>query len=104
MCCCPQIIYVARDLKDVAVSYYHHHRLFFDYTGSCEDFNEALLAEIGKTWDLCFWNSPFTAPQSLRDFMCAINREKRHKNVSDVWISSLRINEKAEISVHIIHS
>jgi len=74
MCCCPQIIYVARDSKDVAVSYYHHHRLFSGYTGYCEDCIEALLAEIGKTWDLWFWNSSFSAPQNLRDFVCAINR------------------------------
>ena len=70
MCCCPQIIYVARDSKDVAVSYYHHHRLFSDYTGYCEDFIEALLAEIGKTWDLWFWNSSFSAPQSSRFRVC----------------------------------
>lgn len=56
----PKIIYVARDPRDVAASYYHHHRLFFGYTGSCEDFIEALLAEIvpyGSVWDhiLEFW-------------------------------------------------
>jgi hypothetical protein len=54
----PQIIYVARDPRDVAASYYHHHRLFFGYTGSCEDFIEALLAEIGKTYDMWLWSSP----------------------------------------------
>ncbi|KDR22997.1 estrogen sulfotransferase-like isoform X2 [Zootermopsis nevadensis] len=57
----PKIIYVARDVKDVAASYYHHYRLFFGYTGSCEDFVEAFLAEIvpyGSVWDhiLDFWN------------------------------------------------
>ena len=59
LCCCPQIIYVARDAKDVAVSYYHHYRLMNGYTGSCEDFIEAFLAEIGKIYDLWFWNSNF---------------------------------------------
>jgi hypothetical protein len=70
MCCSPQIIYVARDPRDVAASYYHHHRLFFGYSGSCEDFTEALLAEIGKTCDLWFWSSPISVPQNLRDFIC----------------------------------
>jgi len=27
-----------------------------------------------------------------------------HRNVSNLWIISLRINEKGEMSVHIIHS
>ena len=95
---------MARNAKDVAVSYYHHHRLFIGYTGSCEDFIEAFLAEIGKTYDLWFWNSAFLAPQSLRDFMYATIRQDRHKNVSNVWISLLRINENSEIFVHIILS
>ena len=54
LCCCPQIIYVARDAKYVAVSYYHHYRLMNGYTGSCEDFIEAFLAEIGRTYALWF--------------------------------------------------
>jgi len=36
--------------------------------------------------------------------MCAINRYDRHRNVSNLLISALRINEKAEISVNIIHT
>jgi len=59
LCCCPQIIYVARDAKDVAVSYYHHYRLFNLYTGSFEDFIEAFLAEIGKTCDCGFGTQLF---------------------------------------------
>jgi hypothetical protein len=53
-----QVIYVARDAKDVAVSYYHHHRLFFGYGGSSDDFFEALLAEIGEPVScFLFWSS-----------------------------------------------
>jgi len=69
LCCCPQIIYVAREAKDVVVSYYHHYRLFNLYTGSCEDFIEAILAEIGKTYDLWFWNSNFQ-PHKATEPLC----------------------------------
>ncbi|KAJ9573814.1 hypothetical protein L9F63_008796, partial [Diploptera punctata] len=56
----PKIIYVAREAKDVAVSYYHHHRFFQGYTGILDDFVEAYLAGIvayGSIWDhiLGFW-------------------------------------------------
>ena len=36
--------------------------------------------------------------------MCAINRYDMHRNVRNVLISVLRINEKAEMSVNIIHT
>ncbi|KAJ9573813.1 hypothetical protein L9F63_008795 [Diploptera punctata] len=37
----PKIIYVTREPKDVAASYYHHHRLLYGYTGSWEQFVNA---------------------------------------------------------------
>ncbi|KAJ4450639.1 hypothetical protein ANN_02068 [Periplaneta americana] len=56
----PKIIYVARDPKDVVVSWYHHHRLLNGYTGSCEEFVEAFIegiVEYGPFWEhvLEFW-------------------------------------------------
>ncbi|CAH0389180.1 unnamed protein product [Bemisia tabaci] len=41
----PKLIYVTRDPKDVAISYYHHHRLWNGYSGSYEDFIEGFLQD-----------------------------------------------------------
>ncbi|XP_069678908.1 luciferin sulfotransferase-like isoform X2 [Periplaneta americana] len=56
----PKLIYVARNPKDVVVSWYHHHRLLNGYTGSCEEFVEAFMGgivEFGPFWEhvLEFW-------------------------------------------------
>ncbi|KAJ9594236.1 hypothetical protein L9F63_014396, partial [Diploptera punctata] len=56
----PKIIYVAREAKDSAVSYFHHHRLMFVYTGTLDDFVDAYTAGIvlnGGQWNhvLEFW-------------------------------------------------
>lgn len=39
----PRIIYVARNPKDVAVSYFHHYRVLVDYAGTKEAFFDDLL-------------------------------------------------------------
>ncbi|KAL1455397.1 hypothetical protein WDU94_009492 [Cyamophila willieti] len=41
----PKIIYVTREPKDAAVSYYHHHRLWNGYEGSFDDFMKAFLED-----------------------------------------------------------
>ncbi|XP_063242492.1 luciferin sulfotransferase-like [Bacillus rossius redtenbacheri] len=56
----PKIIYISRNPKDAAVSYYHHHRLWNGYEGSMEEFMEAFLADVvvsSPFWDhvLEFW-------------------------------------------------
>ncbi|KAL0268405.1 UNVERIFIED_CONTAM: hypothetical protein PYX00_010361 [Menopon gallinae] len=49
----PKIVYVARDPRDVAISYYHHHRLWNGYQGTLEDFVDAFLNDrvvYGPYW------------------------------------------------------
>lgn len=42
----PKIVYVSRDPKDAAVSYYHHHRLWNGYTGTFNEFMDAFLDDL----------------------------------------------------------
>ena len=48
--CVLQVIYIARNAKDVAVSYYFFARMFSEssYAGTMEDFAESFLA--GQGW------------------------------------------------------
>lgn len=43
-----QILYVYREPKDAAISYFHHYRLFNDYVGSLDDFLEAFIQDKRK--------------------------------------------------------
>ncbi|XP_067009621.2 luciferin sulfotransferase [Anabrus simplex] len=56
----PKIIYVSREPKDAAVSYYHHHRLLNNYKGTDELFYETFINDVASYtpfWDhvLSFW-------------------------------------------------
>ncbi|KAE8751095.1 hypothetical protein FOCC_FOCC002180 [Frankliniella occidentalis] len=56
----PRVVYVARDPKDMCVSYYHHCRLIYNMKGSFEEFAELFLqdkAPVGPMWShiLGFW-------------------------------------------------
>jgi sulfotransferase len=42
----PQIVYIHRNPKDVAVSYFHHTAMLHDYTGNMEDFVESYIADL----------------------------------------------------------
>ncbi|KAK6620455.1 hypothetical protein RUM44_006856 [Polyplax serrata] len=57
----PKIVHVSRDPRDVAISYYHHYRIWNGYQGSLENFTEAFLADriiYSPFWShlLGFWN------------------------------------------------
>lgn len=41
----PRIVYVARNPKDVAVSYLHHYRMIMGYRGTKEAFLDGLLED-----------------------------------------------------------
>ncbi|KAJ1531903.1 hypothetical protein ONE63_000547 [Megalurothrips usitatus] len=56
----PRVVYVARNPKDMCVSYYHHCRLIYNMKGSFEEFAELFLqdkAPVGPMWShiLGFW-------------------------------------------------
>lgn len=44
-----QVVYVARNPKDMCVSYYHHCRHVYNMKGSFEEFAELFLQDKGKT-------------------------------------------------------
>lgn len=56
-----KIIYVARDPKDAAVSYYHHYYNLHTYQGTIDEFCELYLDGMGK------WNA----------FLCVLRTKNR---------------------------
>lgn len=48
-----QVVYVARNPKDMCVSYYHHCRHVYNMKGTFEEFAELFLQDKGKKSHLC---------------------------------------------------
>lgn len=45
----PKIVYVAREPKDAAISFYHHYYNLYKYCGTKEEFLELFSKGLGKT-------------------------------------------------------
>ncbi|XP_069681095.1 luciferin sulfotransferase-like [Periplaneta americana] len=111
----PKIIYVARDPKDVVVSWYHHHRLLNGYTGSCEEFVEAFIegiVEYGPFWEhvLEFWklreepnvlfntyedmkkDLPGVVQRTAKFLNCELNAEQLEKLCEHLSFESMKNN------------
>jgi len=54
-----KVVYVARNPKDVIVSFYYHHRLvkFQGCEGSVDDFAQYFIVNEGKLIDILDWSS-----------------------------------------------
>nr|CAD7430702.1 unnamed protein product [Timema monikensis] len=90
----PKIIYVSRNPKDAAVSYYHHHRLWNGYVGSFEEFMEAFLDDAlvySPFWDhvLDYWEKR-NEPNVLFN-----SYEGMKKNLKSVILKTCKFLEKS---------
>ncbi|XP_049944053.1 luciferin sulfotransferase-like [Schistocerca serialis cubense] len=82
----PKIIYVARNAKDVVVSYYYHHRLWNECTLTLDEFAECFMENVVSYlpfWDhiLAFWrlrNEPnilFYSYEDMKTDLAAVVRK-----------------------------
>lgn len=46
----PKIVYVTREPKDVAVSFYHHYNNLYKYCGTKDEYMDLFLNGMGKSW------------------------------------------------------
>nr|CAD7442994.1 unnamed protein product [Timema bartmani] len=74
----PKIIYVSRNPKDAAVSYYHHHRLWNGYVGSFEEFMEAFLDDAYRLLALVI-------PTTMTVFAAHVVSSPFWDHVLDYW-------------------
>lgn len=59
-----QIIYVYRNPKDAALSYFHHFRLWNNYSGTQDQFLEAYVQDKGTSSEIYFLLSFYKRPES----------------------------------------
>lgn len=79
----PKMIYVTRDPKDAAVSYYHHHRLWNGYTGLYHLFMQAFIED--KLVYSPFWDHVIEYKKIENQPNLLINSyEDMKKNLGDV--------------------
>lgn len=81
----PKIIYVKRNCKDSAVSYFHHSALLHGYTGSIEDYMKIFAADY-------VLYSPFH--QHIVDFCLAA---KKLDNILVLNFEDMKMDLKSEI-------
>jgi len=79
-----KIVYVARNPKDCAVSYFYHSQLFHGYVGDFEEFIKQFEEDI--TLYGSYWHHILSGWE-LKD----------HKNVSFIWFEEMKKNQKGVI-------
>lgn len=81
----PKIVYIARKVKDVCVSFYYHYKMLQGYTGNLEDFAEAFLNDL-----ICF--GPYH--QHILDFYALRNESNilflRYENMISDFETEVR--------------
>jgi len=81
-----KVVYVARNPKDCAVSFYHHNKLLpgHGYTGSFEEFMQFFVEGLQVFGD--YWHHIFS-----------FWKKRNHENVKFVWFEDMKKNQKLVI-------